>query len=255
MTLVEFFDDVPIDNIGMERICMDFDYVDGESTSENKSKKSGIEDIRKGFVESGAVVSSDEDEAKRRYALAWIKRKRMLKNEYAESGKTKEELDDLLFEEEQKFRSEYGIGAFATNTTVGNSKSEDNVSSSFSGKEQVMHTSGAYKAAEDFTYVVKQGSRLGCHFLMNLSSFSDVKQCGLKRDYFRYRLAFQLSVEDSRAVFDKKIASSLPEHICQYDDTLERYSLRPYLHCGIGWEGWSVNEDGSVVNPYENSNE
>nr|WP_297936288.1 FtsK/SpoIIIE domain-containing protein [uncultured Lachnoclostridium sp.] len=241
--------------IGMERICMDFDYVDGESTPENKSKKSGIEDIRKGFVESGAVVSSDEDEAKRRYALAWIKRKRMLKNEYAESGKTKEELDDLLLEEEQKFRSEYGIGAFATNTTVANSKSEDNVSSSFSGKEQVIHTPGAYKAAEDFTYVVKQGSRLGCHFLMNLSSFSDVKQCGLKRDYFRYRLAFQLSVEDSRAVFDKKIASSLPEHICQYDDTLERYSFRPFLHYGIGWEGWSVNESGSVVNPYENSNE
>lgn len=61
----------------------------------------------------------------------------MLKNEYAESGKTKEELDDLLFEEEQKFRSEYGIGAFATNTTVGNSKSEDNVSSSFSGKSKL----------------------------------------------------------------------------------------------------------------------
>lgn len=243
--------------IGMDRICMDFDYVDGETSSEKQPTKPGIKDILKGLVESGAVVSDENEEAKRKYALAWVKRKRALEKEYANSPKTKEEMEKLFFEEEQKLRAEYGIGTIASNNAMANSGNEGESPSSGDDlpeeKKQKEHVSGAYNAIEDFAYVIKQGSRLGCHFLMNLSSFSDLKQCGLKRDYFRYRLAFQLSAEDSRAVFDNKIANTLPEHVCQFDDTLERYSFRPYLHYGIGWEGWSVNKDGSVNNPYENS--
>jgi len=64
-------------------------------------------------------------------------------------------------------------------------------------------------------------------------------------------MAFQMSAEESRSLFDKKIASTLPEHICQYDDTIVQYSFRPYLHYGIGWDGWSVTEDHKVINPYE----
>ena len=96
-----------------------------------------------------------------------------------------------------------------------------------------------------------QGSRLGYHFLMQLQSLSDVKTCGLKIDYFRYRMAFQLSADDSRLLFNNKVASTLPEHICQFDDTLGHYSFRPYLHHGIDWEGWSVDENETVINPYE----
>ena len=243
--------------IGMDRICMDFDYVDGENSSEKQPQKPGIKDVRKGFVENGAVVSSEDEEAKRKYALAWLKRKKALEKEYAESEKTKEELMDLFFEEEQKLRAEYGLSTISSANVTTNSENESSNSlrddNPPEGKKQKEHVSGAYNAMEDFVYVIKQGSRLGYHFLMNLSSFSDLKQCGLKRDYFRYRLAFQLSVEDARAIFDNRVASTLPEHICQFDDTLERYSFRPYLHYGIGWEGWSVNEDGSINNPYENS--
>lgn len=242
--------------IGMDRICMDFDYVDGETPTESQPKKPGIEDVRKEFVENGAVVSTEDEEAKRKYALAWMRRRKALEKEYAESKKTTEELEELFFEEEQKLRAEYGLGIIASTKTARSPESESGDSTSDNAKEeQKERVSGAYKATEDFAYVIKQGSRLGYHFLMNLTSFSDLKQCGLKRDFFRYRLAFQLSVEDSRAVFDNRVASTLPEHICQFDDTLERYSFRPYLHQGIGWEGWSVNEDGSVNNPYENSDE
>ena len=107
----------------------------------------------------------------------------------------------------------------------------------------------AYNAKSDFEFVVKHGSRLGCHFLLELNNYADLKSCGLKTDFFRYRLAFQMSVDDSRLMFSNKIASTLPEHICQFDDGLERYSFRPYLHAGIGWDGWSV-VDGTVISPY-----
>lgn len=108
----------------------------------------------------------------------------------------------------------------------------------------------AYNAKSDFEFVVKHGSRLGYHFLLDLSNYADLKVCGLKSDFFRYRLAFQMSVDDSRLMFNNRIASTLPEHICQFDDGLERYSFRPYLHAGISWEGWSVSTDGVVTNPY-----
>ena len=103
-------------------------------------------------------------------------------------------------------------------------------------------TSSAYNAQDDLVYVIKQGSRLGYHFMAQLNTFADIKQCGFKPDFFRYKLAFQLSVEDSRGLFNNKVASTLPEHICQFDDSLERYSFRPYLHYG-GWMGsWYVDE-------------
>ena len=107
----------------------------------------------------------------------------------------------------------------------------------------------AYNALDDFIYLVKQGSRLGMHFLMALNTFADLKACGVKRDLFRYRMSFATSAEESRQIFDSKIAESLPEHICQFDDTYESYSFRPYLPKGVGWDGWGVDENGNVTDP------
>lgn len=238
--------------IGMERICMDFEYVDGEKGSGSGTKKPSMADIRQGFETEGAVVTSEDEEAKRRYALAWAKHKAAYKKELRAAGKSEDEIAAFLPDEELSFRAKQGITSILEsdrNTKQKNNGVEGKEVQSVGDKAQ--KSGGAYKAADDFAYVVKQGSRLGCHFLLNLSSFGDVKQCGLKPDYFRYRLAFQLSVEDSRNVFNNRIASTLPEHICQYDDTLERYSFRPYLHKGIGWEGWFVNEEGKVISPYK----
>ena len=154
----------------------------------------------------------------------------------------------FLAEEEVKFRDEYGAN-FETATREPTPKSQEPlvpVSAPMSGEK----TSSAYNAQDDLVYVIKQGSRLGYHFMAQLNTFADIKQCGFKPDFFRYKLAFQLSVEDSRGLFNNKVASTLPEHICQFDDSLERYSFRPYLHYGVGWEGWYVDENGVVVSPY-----
>lgn len=235
--------------VGMDRICMDFDFVDGSIDEQEKEDKPTIADVRKGFEERGASVQSEDQEAQRKYALKWMKKKKELSRQYAEEGLNQEEIKERLVTDELNYRKELGIGTIASDST---DKPSDVAEAPSAPKkeEKKVHKAGAYNAKEDFVYTVKQGSRMGYHFFLSLNAFSDLKQCGLKRDYFRYRLAFQLSVEESRNVFDKKIASSLPEHICQYDDTLEKYSFRPFLHKGIGWDGWSVNPDGTVVNPY-----
>ena len=227
---------------------MDFDYVDSK-TAPKELKKTAIAEVRRGFEASGAMVSSDEDKERQEYGQAWARKRIKLKHEAKAAGKTEEEIKVFLAEEETKFREEYGA-SFGTTTSKPALKPQKTLTAAPIHSEK---ESSIYNAQDDLVYVIKQGSRLGYHFMAELNTFADIKQCGFKPDFFRYKLAFQLSVEDSRGLFNNKAASTLPEHICQFDDSLERYSFRPYLHYGVGWEGWYVDENGAVVSPYAES--
>ena len=234
--------------IGMDRICMDFDYVDGNISAHQE--KEGIAEKRAQFAANGATVQSDEDEQRRKYALKWGKYKKPYVEKAKAEGKTQEEIKEMTAELEKHFREQEGKNLQRTKPHNNQQIAEDQQSKEKKKSNFKKHPSGAYNAKEDLKYVIRQGSRMGYHFLLGLNSYSDLKQCGLKVNDFRYRLAFQISVDDSRDIFNNKIASTLPEHICQFDDTLERYSFRPYLHEGIGWDGWFVAENGKVINPY-----
>lgn len=145
--------------IGIERICMDFDYVDSKSKPDKGSSKPAITDVRKSFEASGAVVSSDEDERRQKYGQAWALKRIKLKREAKAAGKTEEEIKAFLAEEETKFREEYGAD-FETETPEPTPKAQEPlapVSAPMSGEK----TSSAYNAQEDLVYVIKQGSRLG----------------------------------------------------------------------------------------------
>lgn len=115
---------------------------------------------------------------------------------------------------------------------------------------RVTHEGTAYNAAEDLKYIFKNGSRLGYHFMVVLSSYADLKATGIKEDNFNHRIAFQVTAEDSRDLFHNRNAVSLPEHICQYSDTIDQFSFRPYLHEGLSWDGWMVDENGHAVNEF-----
>lgn len=250
--------------IGMDRICMDFDYIaEDYGVKSDASAKNSITQIKKEFEKNGAMVSSDYDKKKVEYARAWIKRKKEFLEENDFSDKTEDEKRQLLREEDLRYREETGFAEverlYQAEQNAENG-SDDNAAVVHSDVQESIKTSeqpagepgtGAYNASDDFVDIIKQGSRLGLHFFMELSSFADLKQCGLKPVFFRHKLGFQMSVEDSRDLFTTKIASTLPEHICQYDDSLEMYSFRPYLHAGVGWEGWFVDDNGEVVSPYE----
>lgn len=88
--------------------------------------------------------------------------------------------------------------------------------------------------------------------MLCLSSLSDLAFIPGKLDLYRMRLSFRVSVDDSRELFRSRVASTLPEHICQFSDALESYSLRPYLHRGTGWDGWYYDEEGGrAVNSFD----
>ena len=120
-----------------------------------------------------------------------------------------------------------------------------------SGMTHTVASRGSNNARADLLDLLKQGSRQGLHFAMCLNSIADLKQTGARIELFRHRMAFQLPVEDSRTVFGSKIASELPEHVCQYSDSMDGFSFRPYLHRGMEWNGWVVEDDGSVKNIFD----
>ena len=110
----------------------------------------------------------------------------------------------------------------------------------------------AYNATEDFKSIVCLGSRQGYHFMVVLGDYSDLKQTKLNLNLFRHRMAFSMAPEDSQMMFGTtRAASGLPEHICQYTNRMESFSFRPYIHPGIGWNGWEMDADGTVYNSYE----
>lgn len=238
--------------IGMDRICVDFDFVDKDAS--NQSYKTSVDAIRQSYIDSGATVENDEDAKLAAFGTAWAMQRMKKKKELEKQGLSQNEINEKLKEIRKNFEKQYSAEHDVPSADV--SKRENSTGQIFqreSNKEnENVHEAGAYNALDDFAYVVKQGSRLGIHFMLYLNNFADLKSCGFKNiSLFRYKLAFQLSVDDSRNMFNNKSASILPEHICKYDDGLDQYSFRPYLHYGVGWEGWHINEDGTVFNPYK----
>ena len=112
-----------------------------------------------------------------------------------------------------------------------------------------------YNATEDLQYIATRGSRKGIHLLLGVNSYSDLKQTGLKLDWFSHRMAFQISIDDSRMVFGTKIANTLPEHVCEYTDSLDSFSFRPYIHKGVSWDGWEVDKNNAVRNIFSKDKE
>lgn len=109
---------------------------------------------------------------------------------------------------------------------------------------------GAYNAKNDFEFVLQQGSRLGYHFVLVSNEVINLKQNRIDFNYFRHKLAFNLTRDDSWDVFGTKIATGLPNHVCQYSDGLLQYSFHPYMHKEISWDGWYVDDDGVAKNEF-----
>ena len=269
--------------IGMDRICADFEFIDGDASSTGMSAEAIHKATDEELKRSGVTVETRIDELKRETAVEWEKLSAEIETKANAEGKTTDELAALLKEAKTALYSEKRAlmiklqaeasekpgakpiggeaatpqsasgGAEPPHRTSASSRAES--PHSVSGETASPHSirvEGEYNAAADFQHIVRQGSRSGYHFLLHINNLADLKQTGLKLDAFRHRLAFTIADEDSRELFGNRNASSLPEHVCQYYDSLERFSFRPYLHKGIGWEGWEVNADGEAVSPFTN---
>ena len=234
--------------LGMEQICGDFELE--SSVPQMRSTTAGA-DIKK--ASAAASVKTEEEQKALDDMIAFTaglqKILDEIEDEGIEAGKSIEEIQEDI----QKATNEY----YARNAdpSLKADKKEEDSSLPVSEDEvdeqerEEQEACGAYNASSDFGYIVRQGSRFGYHFMLCLNTLYDLKATRLPSDLFRHKCTFQLPLDDAMVLFNSRAASKLPEHICQYSDSLEKYSLRPYLHQGLMWDGWEVDENGQAINP------
>lgn len=226
--------------IGMDRICTDFDYL-GNSATETNAHNSSADFAA---IPSSAVAVTDEDKQRKALVDGFMELWKEIEPKLIQEGKSAEEIAQIKKEKRKDYIRE---NQAKRENVAPKTSTEETKKSVITRNNNSQET--AYNAKADFEFIIKQGSRHGHHFMLVLNSCADLKTTGLKMEFFRYKLAFQVPVDDSRALFNSKVGSTLPEHICQFDDAFEQYSFRPYLHEGVEWDGWAI-KDGRVINPF-----
>ncbi len=105
---------------------------------------------------------------------------------------------------------------------------------------------------KEFQALVRAGSRYGYRFLVCVNNLTALKAMGLNISSFNHRLAFRTDTgETSISIFGNSSAKNLSGHICQYaayGSSSGSFSLVPYLHKGIVWDNWIVDEKGEPHN-------
>ena len=262
--------------LGMERICGDFGYTDSSSVSTNSDVNSDWDSFQEPDMDVSSIneidwkntrfadkiiaygeklrtenVGISDEEVKRRTDEVW--------DQYiSEVNEEWEQLESVETDGEVVAEEAEDTGTNAQTGVVDDEVNEDAEETSETDEvEETTEEAGAdddempedYNAIDDFSEILMKGSRFGYHFAMYLSSYTDLRSTSFSLDYFRHRLSFQMNADDSWELFGSKVASSLPEHVCQYYDTLEGFSFRPYIHKGIDWDEWWVSETGELISP------
>lgn len=259
--------------LGFDRICSEFDFADGgASVSENSAFKEEFAESEKKrnneLVKKGVAVSSEAESLlitiKKKHYLPYANQygKKMLEEGFAGNAmldfakkapfeefieNPDEIIDSLGLEREANFDETLDI-INRYNIALGNY--EEEIEEEVDDEEVEVEETGFYNASEDLKFIIKYGSRLGYHFVMVLNDYSDLRQTGIRPEMFRHKLSFQISKDDSVSFHGTRIASTLPEHVCQYTNGLDGYSFRPYVHKDINWDGWYVDDNGEAKNKF-----
>lgn len=101
--------------------------------------------------------------------------------------------------------------------------------------------------AEDLRYIVSHGSQYGYHFLLCAEDYPKLRASKLKIEWFRHKLSFCISSDDASAIFGRRRAAQLPARIGLYSTDTSEYTFRPYLHKGLTWDNWDVDDTGNAI--------
>lgn len=100
---------------------------------------------------------------------------------------------------------------------------------------------------EDLRYIVGHGSNYGYHFLLCTEDYPKLRVSKLKPEWFRHKLSFCISSDDASTIFGCRRAAQLPARIGLYSTDTSEYTFRPYLHKGLTWDNWDVDETGNAI--------
>lgn len=246
--------DVLVVMLGMDRIVGDFGFA-AMGSPYSAGMASSIDKKTADAMKSGVKSIDDLDPQEKRLhdaTCAWGKKKREIKKN--NKDKSEEEIRVLLEKARERIFKKYGLindSSEAPRATVErDDQDKKTIEEDMKENNQEQEEIGAYNAFDDLIFVINQGSRFGYHFLLNASGLTDIKTSGMNVDMFRHRIGFAMSKDESRDIMGHSgLASDLPSHIAQYTNQIDSFSVRPYIHQGVDWDGWWISEDGDLMDP------
>lgn len=111
-----------------------------------------------------------------------------------------------------------------------------------------------YDARKDLAYILEHGPRLGYHFIMVFNTAAEVDQHKIDIRLFKHKLLFRDSKQNATQLVGSCAAMTIPDldaHCFRYSNGLDACSYRPYLHPGLTWDGWKVDEQGAAFHEAE----
>lgn len=251
--------------LGMEQLCSDFEIITGsDSVSDHFVERSGLKrteiELDSKLARFSASSQEEIEEVARMHEEmqdldAYLESK---EEELIDSGMSMEEIMAELDKLTREFYARESKGQASHKEQVSEKEVEsaavDNqteltIEEKKEPVEELDDVIKPYNAINDLKEIITKGARYGYHFLMYLNSIADLKATKTDVRLYNHRLAFQVSADDSTLIYGNKIASKIPEHICQYGSGMEQFSFRPYLHQGITWDGWDLDENGQAMDP------
>ena len=168
-----------------------------------------------------------------------------LMNEFYEKGeaegKTEEEMDAEFELIMQKYYDE--------------TNGEPTLPVTFTEKDENIFTESneVIDYAERLKYLLEVGSRFGYHFMLVINDFNNMYDMKVGIGNFNHRLSFKTGTSAiSDSIFDNGRACKLFRHVCLYSargSSSQSFLITPFLHKGVTWDNWTIDENGKAINP------
>lgn len=105
-----------------------------------------------------------------------------------------------------------------------------------------------YDARADLKFIMTQGPRFGYHFVILFNTVGELNQSKIDVSLCKHKILFRMAKADAASIIGSSsanVVAELENHSFRYSNGIDALSFRPYLHPGLSWDGWSMNENAA----------
>lgn len=105
-----------------------------------------------------------------------------------------------------------------------------------------------YDARADLKFIMMQGPRFGYHFVILFNTVGELNQSKIDVPLCKHKILFRMAKADAASIIGSSsanVVAELENHSFRYSNGIDALSFRPYLHPGLSWDGWSMNENAA----------
>lgn len=104
-----------------------------------------------------------------------------------------------------------------------------------------------YNATDDLEWILKRSPNYGLHFLFCFDQGRDFINLRLDENAFRHKILFPMSKDESISIMGSRKANEIGDGTCMYSNGKVSFTLRPHIYRGVPCNGWTIDDDGNIV--------